>query len=67
MSRRDVLDSLDAMRAILIRFDSDGRESMLATIILWFLIQHEDRDAAVDHLMVRVAEIERDTDRSVLQ
>jgi hypothetical protein len=62
MTQGKIMDSLDAMRAILMPFDDAGRESMVATIVLWLLSQHEDRDAAMLHLLGRVAEIELDVD-----
>jgi hypothetical protein len=51
------------MRGILTPLDDDSREGMLAAILLWFLTHHEDRDTALDHLIVRMEEIESDVER----
>jgi hypothetical protein len=66
-SQSDVFRDLDTMRDILAPLDDDGRESILAIIILWFLVQYTDRDAAIDRLIERVAELERDIEGSILQ
>ena len=66
-SQSDVYRDLDTMRDILAPLDDDGRENILAVIILWFLVQYADRDAAIDRLIGRVVELERDIDGSTLQ
>jgi hypothetical protein len=66
-SQSDVYRDLDTMRAILAPLDDDGRTNMLAIIILWFVVQYADRDVAIDHLIGRVAELERDIEGSILQ
>jgi hypothetical protein len=62
-SESQVHDDLDTMRDILTPLDDDGREGLLAAILLWFLTHHEDRETALDHLIVRMDEIESDLER----
>jgi hypothetical protein len=59
----EVHRDLNIMRGILTPLDDDSREGMLAAILLWFLTHHEDRDTALDHLIVRMEEIESDVER----
>jgi hypothetical protein len=66
-SESQVHRDLDTMRAILAPLDDDGREGLLATILLWFLTRHEDRETALDHLIVRMDEIESDLEREARQ
>ena len=66
-SESEVHDDLDTMRDILKPLDDDSREGLLATILLWFLTQHEDRETALDHLIVRMDEIESDMGQEASQ
>jgi hypothetical protein len=66
-SESQVRADLDTMRDILRPLDDDGREGVLATIILWCAMHHPDRVAAITRLFDRVAEIENDIAREELQ
>lgn len=61
--RRD----LDTIRGILTPLDEDGREGMLATIIVWWTAYHQDRVAAITRLCDRIAEIEEDITKEKMQ
>jgi hypothetical protein len=65
-SKSEVHRDLDIMRGILAPLDDAGREDMLATMVLWFLMHHADRESAIAHLVARVAEIEQ-FEREILQ
>jgi hypothetical protein len=67
MRESQVHRDLDTMRDILAPLDDDGRDGMLASIILWSAMHHEDRVAAIARLFDRVAEIEEEITREELQ
>ena len=65
-SESEVRCDLDTMRDILAPLDDDGRDGVLATMILWCAIQHEDRVAAITRLFDRVAKIEEEMTKEEL-
>jgi hypothetical protein len=59
-SESEVHRDLDTIRRILIPLDDAGREGVLASIIMWWAMHHEDRVAAITRLFDRIAEMEED-------
>ena len=59
--------ALNTIVDVLVRFDDDSREGVLATIVLWYAGHHEDRVAAITSLFDRAAELEADIAKGEMQ